>query len=52
MRKLLLTAAAVMSVAWIAFVANRMPAPQSDVFSSDDPLSGYGVYAASAVQHR
>lgn len=56
MRKLLLAAAAVMSVVWLALVAIHMPAPQTDVFgrpiSSDEPLSGYGVYASSAVQRR
>lgn len=52
MRKLLLASAAMMSVVWFALVAIHMPVPQRNMFSSDDPLSGYGVYAASAVQHR
>jgi hypothetical protein len=56
MRKLLLAAAAMMSVVWLALVAIHMPAPQTDVFGrqipSDEPLSGYGVYASSAAPRR
>ncbi|MDF2620425.1 MAG: hypothetical protein K0S00_3084 [Xanthobacteraceae bacterium] len=56
MRKLLLAAAAMMSVVWLALVAIHMPVSQTDVFgrpiSSDEPLSGYGVYVNSAVQRR